>query len=181
MSSFGADNVAGINAVYPPASYPSPSLAEIAVAEGNKACIARTFDREWSQYVPVYAYLFDEERTPSYFPPVSYPTRAFHTSEIEYLFPLFHGGQGTPHPLDAAQEHLSDQMVLYWSTFARTGNPNGLANPRWQPYSAAKDDVIVLNEPKPHMSYGYGSQTYPNNMRNDCEFWDTIPLTGARG
>lgn len=181
VNSFGAANVAGINAVYPLASYPSPSLAEIAVAEGNKACIARTFDREWSQYVPVYAYLFDDETAPSYFPPVSYPTRAFHTSEIEYLFPLFHGGQGTPHPLNAAQERLSDQMVLYWSTFARTGDPNNLSDPRWLPYATAKDDVNVLIEPKPHMSYGYGSQTYPNNMRNDCEFWDKIPLTGARG
>jgi para-nitrobenzyl esterase len=181
IASFGAANVAGITAVYPPQSYPSPSLADIAIAEGSKACIARTFDREWSHYVPVYAYLFDEESTPSYFPPVSYPTRAFHTSELEYLFPLFHGGQGRPHPLNAAQEKLSDQMVAYWSAFARTGNPNTPANPRWLPYSATADDVIKLIDPKPYMTYGYGAQTSAYNMRNDCAFWDQIPLTGARG
>jgi para-nitrobenzyl esterase len=181
VNSFGAENAASINGVYPLASYASPSLAEIAVAEGSKACIARTFDREWSQYVPVFAYQFDEETTPSYFPPVSYPTRAFHTSELEYLFPLFHGGQGTPHPLSAAQEHLSDQMVAYWSTFARTGNPNNPAAPHWQPYSAQADDVNALIDPKPHMTYVYGAQTYHNNMRNACATWDQIPLTGARG
>ena len=181
VASYGAANVAAINAAYPLASYPSPSLADIAVAEGSKACIARTFDREWSQYVPVFAYRFDDETTPSYFPPVSYPTRAFHTSELEYLFPLFHGGQGTPHPLNAGQERLSDQMVAYWTTFARTGNPNTPANPHWDPYTAKADDVIDLVEPKPHMTTGYGAQTYPNNMRNDCALWDTIPLTGARG
>jgi para-nitrobenzyl esterase len=98
-----------------------------------------------------------------------------------YLFPLFHGGQGTPHPLNAAQEHLSDQMVAYWSTFARTGNPNNPAAPHWQPYSAKADDVNALIEPKPHMTFGYGAQTYHNNMRNDCSFWDQIPLTGVRG
>jgi para-nitrobenzyl esterase len=181
VNSFGAANAPGINGVYPLASYASPSLAEIAVAEGSKACIARTFDREWSQYVPVYAYQFDDETAPSYFPPVSYPTRAFHTSELLYLFPLFHGGQGTPHPLNAAQEHLSDQMVAYWSTFARTGNPNNPKAPQWQPYSAKADNVNALIEPKPHMTFGYGAQTYHNNMRNACAFWDQIPLTGVRG
>jgi para-nitrobenzyl esterase len=182
INSFGAANVAGINKVYPLESYPSPSEDEIAIAEGSKACIARTFDREWSQYVPVYAYRFDDETAPSYFPPVSYPTRAFHTSELEYLFVLFHGGQGTPHPLNAAQTHLSDQMVAYWTTFARTGNPNNAMDPRWQPYSAASDDVLSLRRPKPQMMTGYGSQnTLPHHMHNACSLWDQIPLTGARG
>jgi hypothetical protein len=31
------------------------------------------------------------------------------------------------------------------------------------------------------MSYNYGAQTYPNNMRNACDMWDKIPLTGVRG
>jgi para-nitrobenzyl esterase len=181
VNSYGAEYAAGINSVYPLQSYASPSLADIAVAEGSKACIARTFDREWSQYVPVFSYMFDDENTPSYFPPVSYPTRAFHTSELEFLFPLFRGGQGTAHRLSAAQEHLSDQMVAYWTTFARTGNPNNPAAPHWQPYTAKTDNVLVLIEPKPHMTYGYGAQTYPNNMRNACDFWDKIPLTGVRG
>ena len=112
---------------------------------------------------------------------MSYPTRAFHTSELEYIFPLFHGGQGTPHPLNAAQTHLSDQMVSYWAAFAKTGNPNNPAAPHWQPYSASADDVNALIEPQPHMTTGYGSQSYHNHMRNDCAFWDHIPLTGARG
>lgn len=72
-------------------------------------------------------------------------------------------------------------MVAYWSTFARTGNPNNPAAPHWQPYSAKADDVNALIEPKPHMTFGYGAQTYHNNMRNACAFWDQIPLTGARG
>ena len=181
VNSFGAANAPAINGAYPLAAYPSPSLAEIAVAEGSKACIARTFDREWSQYVPVYAYQFDDETAPSYFPPVSYPTRAYHTSELLYLFPLFHGGQGSPHPLNAAQEHLSDQMVAYWTTFARTGNPNTPANPKWLPYNAQSDDVISLIEPQPHMTTGYGAKTYHNTMHNSCAMWDQIPLTGARG
>jgi len=181
VNTYGAANADAIHAAYPLSAFPSPSLAEVAVAQGNKACIARQFDRWWSQFVPVYAYQFMDETAPSYFPPVSYPTRAFHTSEIMYIFPLFRGGQGTAHPLNAAQEHLSDQMVAYWTSFARTGNPNNPTAPRWGRYSAEKDNVIALIEPKPYMTYNYGSQTYHNGtMKNDCTLWDPIPLTGGR-
>jgi para-nitrobenzyl esterase len=180
IRTYGDDNVAALTAAYPLSSFASPSLAEIALAEGNKACIARQFDRWWSQFVPVYAYQFDDETAPSYFPAVSYPTRAFHTSELEYIFPLFHGGQGRPHALNAVQTKLADQMALYWGTFARTGNPNVASVPHWQPYSAAADDVIALIEPKPYMTFGYGKQTYHNSMHNSCEVWDPIPLTGGR-
>ncbi|HLI30648.1 MAG TPA: hypothetical protein VE999_21740 [Gemmataceae bacterium] len=40
---------------------------------------------------------------------------ATHTGDIQYLFPLYHGSPiGTPHPLNAKQEQLSDEMVAAW-------------------------------------------------------------------
>jgi hypothetical protein len=36
-------------------------------------------------------------------------------------------GQGTPHPLNPEQEHLSDILVDYWTTFAKYGAPNAPA------------------------------------------------------
>ena len=180
VRTYGDDNVAALTAAYPLSSFASPSLAEIALAQGNKACIARQFDRWWSQYVPVFAYQFDDETAPSYFPAVSYPTRAFHTSELEYIFPLFHGGQGRPHQLNAVQTKLANQMALYWGTFARNGNPNNGSNSGWQAYSQRADNVIALIEPKPHMTVGYGAQKYHNSMHNSCAVWDPIPLTGGR-
>ena len=180
VKTYGDQNVAALTAAYPLSAFASPSLAEIALAQGNKACIARQFDRWWSQYVPVYAYQFNDETAPSYFPAVSYPTRAFHTSELEYIFPLFHGGQGRPHALNPEQTKLADQMARYWGTFARNGNPNSAGNPRWEKYSAQADNVISLIEPKPYMTSGYGKQTYHNGMHNSCEVWDPIPLTGGR-
>ena len=106
--SYGAAHKDKLLAKYPLADYPSPSLAEIAMAQGAKACTARLLDRTWSKYVPVYAYEFADRTAPSYFPDVSYPMRAYHTSELQYLFPRFRGGQGTSHPLNEAQERLSD-------------------------------------------------------------------------
>jgi para-nitrobenzyl esterase len=173
---FGKQWTKAILDAYPVSSYASPSLAEIAAAQGSKACTARRFDRLWSQYVPVYAYQFDDETAPSYLPKASYPARAFHTSELLYLFPLFHGGQGRPHLLNAAQEALSDQLVAWWTHFARTGNPNASpgANPQWLKYSAKNDDVLMIQQANAHMTSGYGSQTYPYDMKNDCAFWDKV-------
>jgi carboxylesterase type B len=68
------------------------------MVQGSKACTVRLLNREWAKYVPVYAYEFRDRTAPSYLPTVSYPMGAYHTAELLYLFPLFHGGLGTPHP-----------------------------------------------------------------------------------
>lgn len=174
--SFGKEYKQAILAAYPLSSYASPSLAEIAAAQGMKACTARRFDQLWSKYVPVYAYQFDDETAPSYLGKASYPTRAFHTSELLYLFPLFHGGQGTPHLLNEAQEQLSDELVGWWTNFARTGDPNAGADAklRWQKYSSGSDDVFLITQKNSHMTTGYGEQAYPDHMKNDCALWDKI-------
>ncbi len=168
--SFGAAHKEKLLAKYPLADYPSPSLAEIAMAQGAKACTARLLDRAWSKFVPVYAYEFADRTAPSYFPDVSYPMRAYHTAELQYLFPRFRGGQGTSHPLSDAQERLSDLMVDYWTTFARAGTPERSDSgplPPWPQYSAEKDNVLVLDLPGPKTADGYGKA-------NDCALWDDI-------
>lgn len=169
-ASFGAEHATALLSKYPLASYASASFAEIAMAQGAKSCTARLLDRQWVKYVPVYAYEFDDRTAPSYFPDVSYPMRAYHTSELQYLFPLFHGGQGTPHPLNDAQQKLSDAIVDYWTTFARYGSPNHAgANklPAWPRYAADKDNIQSLNSPAPETVEGYGKA-------NDCALWDGI-------
>jgi para-nitrobenzyl esterase len=169
-ASFGAAHTAKLLAKYPPANYPNPSLAEIAMAQGFKACTARLLDQAWAKHVPVYAYEFHDATAPSYFRAVSYPMRAYHTAELQYLFPLFHGGQGTPRPLNAAQERLSDLLVDYWTTFARYGTPDHSADkalPAWPRYSAEKDNVVYLDLAGPKNVEGYGKA-------NDCALWDTI-------
>ena len=74
-ASFGATHKQRLLAKYPLADYPSPSLAEIAMAQSFKACTARLLDQQWARYVPVYAYQFEDRTAPSYFRAVSYPMR----------------------------------------------------------------------------------------------------------
>jgi para-nitrobenzyl esterase len=172
-ASFGAEHTQALLAKYPLANYANPSLAEIAMAEGAKACTARSLDRAWSKYAPLYAYEFDDRTAPSYFQPVSYFMGAFHTSELQYIFPMFHGGRGTPHPLNAEQEQLSDTLVGYWTDFARSGAPDHAAKdaksapPAWPRYSAAKDDIQILDLGIQKPADGYGKEY-------DCALWDPI-------
>lgn len=37
-------------------------------------------------------------------------------------------------PYDASDYALSEQMMTYWTNFAKTGNPNGEGLPTWEPY-----------------------------------------------
>jgi para-nitrobenzyl esterase len=184
VKGFGENHVDDILASYPASAFASPSLHEIAIAQGNKACTARDFNRLWSQYVPVHAYLFDQEDTPNYLPEATYPTRAYHTSELLYVFPLFKGGQGTAHQLNKAQLKLADEVVRDWTNFAWTGNPNGDKAGPWKAYTAEADNVMVLKSPKSRMANGYGQQKYAFGMHNDCALWDKINLytyeTGGR-
>jgi para-nitrobenzyl esterase len=169
-AAFGAQHKDMLLSKYPLASYASPSLAEIAMAQNMKSCVARFLDRAWAKYGPVYAYEFDDRTAPSYFPDLSYPMRAYHTAELQYLFPLFHGGQGTPHPLNDAQQTLSHEIVSYWTTFALNGDPNpdgAKELPTWPRYSPEADNVLVLNSPVSKAADGYGNA-------NDCAMWDPV-------
>ena len=66
-ASFGPQFTERLLNKYPLANYPSPSLAEIAMAQGQKSCTARFMAQSWSKYVPVYTYEFQERTAPSYF------------------------------------------------------------------------------------------------------------------
>jgi len=57
---------------------------------------------------------------------------AFHSSELWFVFgSLKHCWR--PFPVEAYK--LSDEMMNYWTTFARTGNPNGKSTRDWRPYT----------------------------------------------
>jgi para-nitrobenzyl esterase len=168
LNSFGAAHVDALSSAYPLVSNASPSETEIAAAQDMKICIARHLDRDWSRYVKVYAYQFDDRTAPSYFPPVSYPMRAYHTAELQYLFPQFHGGGGTPHPLDQAQQALSNQMIAYWTSFAATGVPVA-SSATWLAYRSEQDNAQHLDTTGIRSVSAYGTGHH-------CELWDTITL-----
>ena len=70
--------------------------------------------------------------------------RAFHSSEIPYVFQTF--GASPERNFTAADHALSDRISSYWLNFVRTGNPNGAGLPRWPAFDAAAPQIQVIDE-----------------------------------
>jgi len=57
-----------------------------------------------------------------------------HSAELPYVFGNLGKDGSMPGDYTAADRHLSDLIQDYWTTFAKTGNPNGAGRPAWPPY-----------------------------------------------
>ena len=131
-----------VDTEYPLSNYPPPpgvvSAPLALTALGTDvvyACPARNADLLLSQYVPTYAYEFNDENAPpaqSAVPGLTFPLGATHGAEIQYLFSL----EGLSGPFTPAQQQLSNTMIGYWTQFAKTGNPNSPGAPTWSQYTA---------------------------------------------
>jgi para-nitrobenzyl esterase len=198
IAQFPAAEQAQATSLYPEpsATYSTPQLALDAIGTDSFACSQRFSQILYASQVPVYAYEFDDRTAPSYFPVMpGFVHLAYHTSDIQYLFPLWHGGpEGTEHPLNRQQENLSDELVAAWTNFASTGNPNGHGNFPWPVYTPSKPNAPgILSEglstPQPKTISGItlpppepaphppGLSTFTDAQFNNyhhCDFWDSF-------
>lgn len=79
---------------------------------------------------PVYRYRFDQAPPPDKYHPEG--SGAYHSSEIEYVFGNF---ASKPAAWTALDRQVSEQMMNYWTNFAKTGDPNGKGLPAWPVYA----------------------------------------------
>jgi para-nitrobenzyl esterase len=116
--------------------------------------------------VPVYRYSFDALSPPERLHPVA---KAFHSAELEYVFGTLDVRQGaTWKPED---RKLSEQMISYWTNFAKTGDPNGQGLPRWPRYDTDHaiihlDDTITAGPDANHSKYQYLSTAETSQPRH---------------
>ena len=150
--------------LYPLSSYPSPDLALSALGtDAIFACNSRKAARLLSRWVPTRAYEFDDPDAPQLFlPPVSFPYASAHASEIQYLFDL-RAVVPAP-PLTEDQQDLAAAMVAYWTSFARSGTPNGFGLPEWPAYETGTDSIQSLAPPTPAPTGGFAAD-------HKCGFW----------
>jgi len=85
---------------------------------------------------PVYRYHFELAAPPSKY---HLGWLAFHSDDIEYVFGVI---DTRPSAVWRPEDRkLSEQMMSYWSNFAKTGDPNGAGLPTWPKYD--KDDSLI--------------------------------------
>jgi para-nitrobenzyl esterase len=90
---------------------------------------------------PIYRYHLELPAPPSKFHPGSV---AFHSDDIEYVFGTLDTRPGAEwRPEDRT---LSEQMMTYWTNFAKTGDPNSAGVPLW-PKLGTENIVLHFDNP----------------------------------
>jgi para-nitrobenzyl esterase len=155
---------------YDTSKYKVPGLAAAQViTDGVIACPAYEAAKTMAKFSPVFEYeMADTNARSIVAPPISFPYRAGHFSELQYLFDL--GSitlKDTPEMTDA-QKALGRQMRAYWANFARTGNPNGRNLPSWPQFMAAKaGPTQSLNTPHTRSVGNFAAE-------HQCDFWKAV-------
>jgi para-nitrobenzyl esterase len=112
---------------------------------------------------PVYRYHFELPAPPSKFHPGWF---AFHSDDIEYVFGTLDTRPGAVwRPED---RKLSDEMMDYWTNFAKTGDPNGPGLPEWPRFDKGGtilhlDSEITTGPDATHARYEFLSKWMPKD------------------
>ncbi|GAA1692731.1 carboxylesterase family protein [Kribbella yunnanensis] len=155
----GAKQAAQVLREYPLSRYESPAAAWAAVTTDRIwSCTQVTTSEQAARKVPVYAYEFADKHSPLVQPGQG----AAHAAELVYLF----RPGGFDWPLSATQQQLSNQMIDYWTSFVRTGNPNGPGRPDWSPTGQRAVTGLSLAPTDQ-------SGIHPVNLSTEhhCNFW----------
>ena len=76
--------------------------------------------------------------------PLSERWRAFHSSEIPYVFQTF--GASPERQFTAADRALARRISTYWLNFVRTGDPNGAGLPRWPRLGLRSPRILAIGD-----------------------------------
>jgi para-nitrobenzyl esterase len=131
--------------------YPAGNLAETMLLPPRDALYGWTAERlaakQTAAGAPSFLYYFDH----GYAAADTQNLHAFHAAEIPYMFGTARlAPPAWPQIPDTAEERdLSDAMLDYWVSFARSGSPHAEGQPDWQPYGTARNHMAFAGTPRP--------------------------------
>ncbi|GGM11220.1 carboxylesterase/lipase family protein [Nakamurella endophytica] len=141
---------------------------------GLGGCGTRELRVEISRYSRTYAYEFAHRTGPGWTDVPGYQWGAGHATELNYLFPQ-HGitTESEYHNFGPAEFGLADQMVAYWGSFVRHGDPSTRDQP-WWPHYKPVDLGLTLS-----LRAGADGPTRLTtdeqySAEHQCGFWDSI-------
>ena len=77
---------------------------------------------------------------------------ASHAAEVQFVF----GSLGVRGPTPTIEDlEVADILQLYWTNFAKTGDPNGLKLSAWPKDADNQDEVLLIETGKPSFSRNY--------------------------
>jgi para-nitrobenzyl esterase len=130
--------------------YPSSDMPESILATTRDALYGWTAQRLAIKQTAIgrnaYLYLFDH----GYPAADSAGLHAFHASELPYVFgALERLAPAWPKPPATPRETaLSEAMIDYWTSFARTGAPSSAKAPFWRPYASGGAYMAFRDTPQ---------------------------------
>jgi len=149
---------------YPLSSYSSAAVALSAVdTDAAFACPSLKLDELASQYVPTYAYEFNDENAPQRFlKPVSFPYGASHISETQFLFNL--PTAPIAGSLTAPEQELAMSMQHYWTNFGANGSPATPGQTPWPSFNNQNQKMLSLAPSGPTVETNFATVHH-------CSLW----------
>ena len=130
--------------------YPSSNMPESVLATARDGLYGWTAERLVRNQAAIgqrsYLYLFDH----GYAAEDMAGLHAFHASELPYVFGTT---DRTPAlwpkiPTDATETRMTEAMLDYWTSFARTGEPRAKGEADWPPYGNTRSYMLFADVPK---------------------------------
>lgn len=131
--------------------YPPANMEESILAATRDALYGWTAQRlirkQAARRVPSFLYYFDH----GYPAEDSAGLHAFHASELPFVFGTLEATtQNWPKiPRTPKETSLSDAMIGYWTSFARTGKPGAANQPDWPAWGPAHSYMAFTDAPHP--------------------------------
>jgi para-nitrobenzyl esterase len=139
---------------------PSAATAALAGVIGDSRLVCTTLDtaeRAAHAGAPVFMYNFDVPVPTPISVAAGYYLGATHGSELTSVF-----GTSPTFSTDAGGKAVSDLMQRYWTSFAKSGDPNGGSDPKWPAFTEAAN--LRLN-------FALTPSVVTNFRAAKCQFW----------
>jgi para-nitrobenzyl esterase len=136
---------------------------------GIGGCTNRSLAQAFARHTRTFAYEFDHRTGPGLSPqPAGYVWGAGHAAELAYLWPSFDNGTPIAPTFNPAERRLALDMVRYWGSFVRTGQPVARASTPWP---ATNGTALTLS------LHAGGQSTLSTDQqvatRHNCDLWPT--------